>query len=138
MLLVEELLGAPGSPPPDYKFFVFAGEVGLVQHDVDRHTGHRRRMYFPDWTPLEVSCYPYPLAPIERAPANLDEMLAIAKEFGKPFDFIRIDLYTIDDVVVFGEVTPYADSGLIRFVPGSFDAELGARWQLPRIGSHAN
>lgn len=131
IVLAEELLGVPGSPPPDYKFFVFDGEVAAVQHDVDRHTGHRRRMYLPDWTPLEVSSGPYPLAPIEPPPANLETMLTVATEIGRPFDFIRVDLYSIDGDTIFGEITPYANSGLDRFVPGSFDAELGAKWKLP-------
>lgn len=134
ILLAEELLGVPGSPPPDYKFFVFAGQVAAVQVDVGRHSVHQRRIYLPDWAPLEISSGNYPLAPIEPPPENLEGMLAIAREIGRPFDFIRVDLYSIDGVTVFGEVTPYAGSGLDRFVPGSFDAELGARWELPYVG----
>ena len=134
LLLAEELLGTPGSPPSDYKFFVFAGQVAAVQVDTDRHVSHRRRLYRPDWSPLEVSYGNYPLAPAEPPPANLEEMLAIASEIGHPFDFIRVDLYSVDSSTVFGEVTPYACGGLDRFVPASFDAELGAMWQLPRIG----
>jgi len=133
LLLAEELLGKPGSPPADYKFFVFEGQVAAVQVDTDRHTSHRRRLYLPDWQPLEVTYGPYPLAPLEPAPANLAEMLAIASQLGLPFDFIRADLYSIDNETCFGEVTPYATSGLDRFVPASFDAELGARWVLPPV-----
>ncbi len=131
LLLAEELLGVPNSPPSDYKFFVFAGQVEAVQVDVDRQTAHRRRLYLPDWSPLEVSNGRYPLAPVEPPPANLDEMLAVARELGRPFDFIRVDLYSIDGDTAFGEVTPYPGSAQQRFVPGSFDFELGAKWLLP-------
>ncbi len=134
LFLIEETLGVPGSPPPDYKFFVFSGHVAAVQVDTDRHTEHHRRLYLPNWSPLEVKLGPYPLPPVAPPPANLDKMLAIVSELGSPFDFIRVDLYNIDGDVVFGELTPYCNSGLDRFVPASFDAELGARWELPHVG----
>lgn len=138
VLLAEDLLGVPGSPPTDYKYFVFAGQVAAVQVDVDRHSGHQRRIYRPDWSPLEVSSGNYPLAPIEPPPVNLEEMLAVAKEIGRPFDFIRVDLYSIDGETVFGEVTPYPGSGFDRLVPESFDAELGAWWELPHVDQEAH
>lgn len=138
LLLAEELLGEPGSPPADYKFFVFSGNVAAVQVDVDRHTSHQRRIYLPDWSPLEVSSGNYPLAPLETPPINLQEMLSIAEAIGQPFDFMRVDLYSIDGETVFGEVTPYAGSGLDRFIPASFDAELGRNWQLPHFPPEAN
>lgn len=128
LLLVEELIGAPGQVPKDYKFFVFRGEVALVQVDMDRHIAHTRRMYLPDWTPLNATLAHYPLGPSELPPANLSEMLAIASELGRPFDFIRVDLYTVGDEIFFGEVTPYCGSGLDRFVPESLDAYLGGKW----------
>jgi hypothetical protein len=133
LILAEELLGVPGSPPSDYKFFVFDSHIAAIQVDVDRHTAHRRRLYLPDWTPLEVTYGRYPLAPVEPPPENLQEMLAVARELGRPFDFIRVDLYNIDGVTAFGEITPYATSGLDQFIPKSFDAELGAKWQLPQV-----
>jgi hypothetical protein len=58
-------------------------------------------------------------------------MLATAAKLGSGFDFIRVDLYNILGEVYFGEFTPYPGSGLCRFVPASFDTELGARWTLP-------
>jgi TupA-like ATPgrasp len=134
MLLAEELIGTPGSPPPDYKFFVFEGEVGAVQVDIGRHSVHQRRLYLPDWSPLNVRSGRYALPPVEPPPIALDRMLALAAELGTGFDFIRIDLYDIAGRVFFGEFTPYPGSGLDRFVPASFDAELGARWKLPEPG----
>lgn len=131
MLLVEETVGIPGSPPSDYKFFVFDGKVAAIQVDVGRHEGHQRRIYLPDWSPLEVISGPHELAPLEPAPVNLDRMLAIAEKLGTEFDFMRVDLYNIDGRVFFGEYSPYPGSGLDRFIPASFDMELGAKWSLP-------
>lgn len=133
LLLAEEVIGEPGPAPPDYKFFVFGGEVAAIQVDTDRHTEHRRRLYLPDWSPLDVRCGPFELAPVQAPPPGLGRMLAAAAELGTGFDFIRADLYDVAGTVWFGEVTPYPGGGLDRFVPASFDAELGARWELPSL-----
>jgi hypothetical protein len=136
LLLAEELLGVPGSPPPDYKFYVFAGRPAAVLVVVDRHSKHQLRFYLPDWSPLEVSSSNHPLAPVEPPPTNLDQMLMIASEIGRPFDFMRVDLYNINGDIVFGEVTPYAGSGLDCF-PKPFDIELGSNWELPIVNHRA-
>jgi hypothetical protein len=130
LFLAEELIGAPGAPPSDYKFFVFGGEVALVQVDLDRHAGHCRRMYLPDWTPLDVTLGRFRLGPTEPPPGNFVEMLAIASNLGRCFDFMRVDLYTVAGEIFFGEVTPYASSGLSRFTPESLDAHLGSKWKF--------
>jgi hypothetical protein len=133
LLLAEELLGAPGTSPSDYKFYVFAGEVAAIQVDADRHTAHRRRMYLPDWSPIEASSGKLPLLPAEPAPATLNRMMAISSELGRPFDFIRVDLYSIDDDIFFGELTPYSGSGLDVMEPASLNAHLGTKWKLPEL-----
>jgi hypothetical protein len=131
-LFVEELLGAPGSPPPDYKFFVFGGEPRMVQVDLDRFSGHRRSLYTPDWRLLPVELN-YPGGGPTPRPARLDEMLEAARVLGRDYDFMRIDLYDTGGAVVFGEYTPYPGSGLERFRPRSFDRELGRLWTLPQV-----
>jgi hypothetical protein len=133
MFLVEELLGAPGAAPPDYKFFVFDGEVAAIQVDVDRHREHRRRIYRRDWSPLDVRYGPYELAAVTAPRPNLARMLRIAEQLGRPFDFIRVDLYDINGVIEFGELTPYPSGGLDRFVPATLDFELGSAWTLPGL-----
>jgi hypothetical protein len=132
VLLAEELIGVPGSPPSDYKFYVFAGEVAAIEVHSDRFIGHRIRWCLPDWTPLEVSVGRFqPSTEEAEPPGNFEKMVAIAGELGRPFDFMRVDLYSVDDEVFFGELSPYPGSGIDPFVPSSFDDELGAKWTLP-------
>ncbi|HEU5331155.1 MAG TPA: ATP-grasp fold amidoligase family protein [Actinocrinis sp.] len=130
LFLVEELLGPPGAPPPDYKIFVFDGEPDLIEM-VNRYDGNEQRLYRADWSPLGVLYGPQGIAPVAPAPPGLDRMLEIARQLGKPFDFIRVDLYDVDGSIVFGELTPYPCGGLERFRPASFDVELGEKWHLP-------
>lgn len=132
LFLVEELLGPPGSPPPDYKIFVFDGKAELIEM-VNRYDGNQQRLYRPDWTPLEVLYGPQGIAPVAPPPPGLDRLLDIAQQLGKQFDFIRVDLYDVAGSIVFGELTPYPCGGLERFRPASFDIELGEKWQLPAL-----
>ncbi|WP_369140767.1 ATP-grasp fold amidoligase family protein [Modestobacter versicolor] len=127
-LLVEEFLGA-AEPPADFKFLVFGGRVELVQVDTGRFGDHRRRLYTPDWTPVDVAEAVAP-GPVTAPPAGLPRMLEVAATLGAAFDFIRVDLYDVDGEVWFGELTPYPGGGLDAFDP-ALDARLGALWQLP-------
>jgi hypothetical protein len=134
-LFVEEHIGRPASPPPDYKFFVFDGEPRLVQVDLDRFSGHRRSLYAPDWTKLDVTLN-YPDGGDVAPPPSLARMLDVAGQLARGFDFMRVDLYDDEGDVVFGEYTPYPGSGLERFTPRAFDGELGSWWCLP-TSAHA-
>jgi hypothetical protein len=128
LLIVEEFLGS-GEPPVDFKFLVFGGRVELVQVDTGRFGEHRRRLYTPHWTPVDVDEAVAP-GPVTLPPASLAEMTAVAEALGAAFDFIRVDLYDVDGQVWFGELTPYPGGGLDRFDP-VLDERLGALWQLP-------
>lgn len=123
-LLVEEFLeDAAGEVPADYKFFVFRGEVGLIQVDTARFTDHRRNLYGPDWTPLEASLL-YPRGAEIPRPAVFDEMTRVAEKLGEDFDFVRIDLYALGHRVVFGEMTYLPESGSAEFSSRELDEQM--------------
>lgn len=61
-------------------------------------------------------------------PETLDEMLNIARKLSEPFDMVRVDLYSVEDQVFFGELTHYPRGGYGSWDPQSFDFELGKRW----------
>jgi len=128
-ILVEEFLHArDGGPPDDYKFYVFDGSVACVHVDFDRFDGHKRRLYTPDWDPLDVE-YAFPLGPTVDRPACLDEMIRVAEALGADFDFVRVDLYALPGGDVrFGELTLSPEADLGRFEPVEFDFELGSNW----------
>jgi hypothetical protein len=123
------LSDASGAVPRDYKFFVFHGKVRTIQVDLDRFVAHRRAMFDRDWNPLPcIYGQRPPKVPPER-PRSLDRMLDIAETLGREFDFVRVDLYEIDDhQIYFGEMTLAPASGLKRFVPADYDRALGSYW----------
>ncbi len=133
-LLVERRVPGltDGSPAWDYKFYVFAGRVELIQVDSRRFSSdHRRSLYSTDWQRKfnSNSTGVYRTADVE-VPVQLERMLRAAEILATPFEFIRVDLYATETDVYFGELTPYPGSGLERLDPPA-EVELGALWRLP-------
>ncbi len=129
-LLVEEMIVGEEIAPVDYKFFVFNGLTSLIHMNVDRHGDYRLRPYTPAWEPMSHTSG-HPLAPIVEAPRALEQMLDVASRLGKPFDFMRIDLYNVRDMVYLSEYTPYPNGGWFPGWPRTLELKLGAVWTLP-------
>ena len=125
-IICEPLLGEEKVALPDYKFFCFYGEPLFIQVDLDRHSGHKRRYYDLVWQP-EAFTLRYPMAKrhIDR-PHTLDIMIDIARTLSRDFTFVRVDLYTVDDSVYFGELTFHPESGTAPFSDFETDLRLGA------------
>lgn len=124
-IIIEELLqDEQGNIPNDYKFFILNGTCQLIQVDIDRFGEHRRVLYQPSWERLDVTLKYKKGDNIEK-PQNLQKMIHLAEELGKPFKLVRIDLYSINGNIYFGEITHYPGSGKERFKPQSFDYKLG-------------
>jgi hypothetical protein len=130
-VLFEELLDdGHGGVPYDIKFFVFDGRVAFITVDVDRFGDHRRNSYDRDWNVLHFG---FQRASTDRKvprPERLDEMIRYAEMLSAGFDFLRIDLYSIGERIVFGEITTTPASGLEPFWPGGVDSEIGRLWTI--------
>ncbi|MBL6459587.1 hypothetical protein JMJ55_30245 [Belnapia sp. T6] len=124
-IIVEESLKREGVIPDDFKFFCANGEVLLCQVDRGRFTRHTRDLYeCATWRWLPVS-YRYPRSeePIER-PDKLEEMVQIAATLSRGFEFMRVDLYVVDNAIYFGEATFHPESAQGRFSDDTFGRDL--------------
>lgn len=128
---VEELLlEEDGQPPPDYKMYVFNGEVGMIQVDTGRYGEHTRAFFTPQWEELALRIA-LPRSPVPAArPPLLEEMLSLAKRLAAPFEFVRIDLYAHRGRVYFGEATHTPGGGASRHQPAEFNRVLGDLWRF--------
>lgn len=125
-VIVEELLsGEQGALPNDYKFFVFNGQVKLIQVDLGRFVEHKRQMLYPPWVPIQATFKYEPPAVPPPPPPNLQKMIATAELLARHQDFVRVDLYDLGDRVVFGEFTFYPEAASARLSPRSFRKEWG-------------
>jgi len=57
-------------------------------------------------------------------------MINLAEKIGAPFDFVRVDLYSPPQGILFGEATFYPGSGLQPFIPEDWDNEFGEPWKI--------
>jgi hypothetical protein len=131
-IICERLLtDAVGSSPPEYKFFCFGGEPRFVRVHTDRFGQHGRDLFELDW---QVPPFTYSTPGSGRAvprPRNLDEMVACARRLSHGFPFVRVDLYSIEGRIIFGEMTWYPTAGAGRFLPEHYERYWGEALRLP-------
>jgi len=110
----------------DYKIFCFNGEPKLIQVDFGRFSNHQRNIYDTNWNYINASIK-YPTNPnkIIEKPKKLDEMLSIAKILSEGIPHIRVDLYSINELIYFGELTLYHGSGYEKIVPDTLNIIMG-------------
>lgn len=104
-----------GVLPEDYKFYCFNGKAEYVMICYGRDKG-KPDFYFFDrnWKIAKIN------KKSEKLPNNfnipkpkmMDEMFKYADKLSKEFPFVRVDLYTTQDKVYFGELTFTPSAGL--------------------------
>lgn len=116
----------------DYKFLCFSGKPEYVVYDVNRFTDHQRNIYTTTWKNLNVAS-DCPCADREfPKPENLEEMLKTAAILAEDFPAVRVDLYSIQGKIYFGELTFFPWSGYVQYDPDIFDFEVGEKFILPK------
>ncbi|WP_422379419.1 ATP-grasp fold amidoligase family protein [Marinicellulosiphila megalodicopiae] len=130
-IIVEQLLkDESGNVPPDYKFSMINGQCAFIQVDNERFENFNRTLFTPNWELLDVSWKRKRGSSVAK-PQNLEKMLKLATILSKPFDYIRVDFYSLGDKIFFGELTNYPARGRGKFTPTEFDFEMGKKWTLP-------
>lgn len=121
--------------PNDYKFYCFDGKVAAIQIDIDRFERHQKQFVTPDWrviTSYGINCQkdtPFP------KPQNLIDMIEVAQKLSQSFDFLRVDLYSLNGRLYFGEITIYPYAGVGKFIHGKLDIYLGGFWKINQDNS---
>lgn len=117
----------------DYKFFCFNGEVKCFKVDFDRFTDHGANYYDREKNilPFGEECCPPRYDKKISFPSTVDKMIPLAERMSKGISFLRVDFYSVDGKIYFGELTFYPASGLGRFAPDEWDRVLGDWVCLP-------
>lgn len=130
-LIVEELLENESNPKAginDYKFLCFNGKVKYVVVDVDRYIGHKRNIYDANWNNMNIQTDCEIINREIEKPNNLSRMIEYAERLSNDFPFARVDLYSVNNNIFFGEITFYPWSGYVQFQPDKYDCVLGNEW----------
>ncbi|MEA1787684.1 ATP-grasp fold amidoligase family protein [Arenibacter sp. GZD96] len=130
-ILVEKLLLDPGGNiPQDYKLYCFQGKVRFIEVHANRFTHHTVDFFDTAWQRIDCTTLDRSSSPPLR-PATLEDMLRIAEILANDFFFVRVDLYSLQSKVYFGELTFYPGSGFIKYHPRKWDIVFGEMLQLP-------
>ena len=123
---------SPGGDLRDYKILCFNGKAEYIICVDGRYTDHYCHVvYDTKWNKQDVVIGESSAAANYERPETLDEMLHIAERLAEGFPAARIDLYSIQQKVYFGEITFFPWSGYMKFTPDQFDYELGKKFVLP-------
>ncbi len=130
-VMVERMVEMPGGDvPEDYKFYTYHGRVHFIQFDRNRFRDHEQNLYDREWNYLPVKHVFHPTSEPVSKPANLGEMINPAEKIGAQFDFVRVDLYSPPQGILFGEVTFYPNAGIDAFIPKEWDNRFGEPWKI--------
>lgn len=127
-IIVEKLmLDETEELPKDYKILCIHGEPQFIEVDYDRLTDFRLVFMSPSWEkmPWRLGKFCSTKDDNPKKPDNLDEMLELAKLLSKDFPFVRVDLYSFNKRIYFGELTFLHDSGFSKFDDYKWDLYYG-------------
>jgi len=131
-IMFEELLD-PGGMPVDYKLHCFNGEPQYLSVMSGRFSGGPLMIdiYDMDFCLVPARFADEPPSSPQRTipPPNWGQMVEISRKLAAGTEFIRVDLYNIDGRIVFGELTNYPGSGLLKFIPRVWDRTYGDYWR---------
>jgi hypothetical protein len=116
----------------DYKIYCFHGKPMFMQTIFDRGIETKEDWYDTDWNLLDVHYFSPNKKNLDK-PELLSELLRISKMLSKDFPYVRVDLYISNNQIYFGELTFRPYGGYMKFVPESFDLELGNYLSLEAI-----
>ena len=116
----------------DYKIFCYNGKPEYVICISDRYSDQCNHLvYDTNWNKVRVASEGARIEEEAERPDTLEEMLEIAAKLSSEFPFARVDLYSIQGKVYFGEITFFPWSGYMEFEPDEFDFILGEKFRLP-------
>ena len=116
----------------DYKFFCFNGVPKVLFVATGRQTNGPFFDFFDmDYNHLDIINGHPNASEIPEKPITFDEMKSIAKVLSQGFPHIRVDLYEINGVVYFGEITFYHFGGWVPMKPLKWETIFGDWLELP-------
>jgi hypothetical protein len=127
-ILCEQVLrDHRGELPIDFKFYCIYGQVEMIGI-FQKIQGKSYACYLDP--SLRTVGGPMgkdiPMTQIPEIP-NLEKMIQLATRLSGDFLLARIDLYSFDEKIYFGEITHYPGSGLDRFDSYELDLHLGQK-----------
>ena len=136
-LIVEEFLRPEhGKLPEDYKIYCFNGKAEYVMLCLDRADGTPKCYFFDrDWKLARLNKRGLDVPEDFKLPKpdNMDKMFEYAEKLSKGFPFVRVDFFSCDGRVVFGEMTFTPAGYLDPFYTQEAEIMLGEKLKLEGV-----
>lgn len=136
-LLVEEFLHPEhGSLPEDYKIYCFGGRAEYVMLCLDRADGKPKCYFFDrEWrlARLNKRGEEVPEDFTLPKPDNMEKMFDYAEKLSQGFPFVRVDFFSCNGKVIFGEMTFTPAGFLDPFYTEEAENMLGNKLDLKNI-----
>lgn len=130
-IIAEKYLETALGELQDYKFLCFNGVPHFCWVDLGRFGKHTRNVYNLEWELQPWNQYTYGNSKDSiPKPKNFEKMVEIATTLCQGFSHVRVDLYNVDGVIYFGEMTFTNGCGFDRIVPDEYDYILGDLWEI--------
>ena len=133
-IIAEKYMEDENGQLKDYKFYCFNGRAQVCMVVSDRFgAGHYDSFDAETFQQLMFCAKSGKLPEIsnEKPPENYRQMLTIANQLSEGFPHVRIDLYSVNNNIYFGEYTFFDGSGFEKYYPESWDYKFGDWLQLP-------
>ena len=117
----------------DYKFYCFKGIAKFLEVHIDREDNQKRAFYDLDFNKLAFRNVSVEKS-IDREipkPPTLNKMIELSELLSDKLPFVRVDFYSIDDNIIFGEMTFYPSDGRKDFYPEVYNKSIGDLFELP-------
>jgi hypothetical protein len=108
----------------EYKIFCVKGKPVFIQYNFENENKRCSNIYDVNWVKIPVT-YGYKANADFKKPASFEKAIEMAKKLSAPFDFVRVDLYNADEIIVFSELTYHSGGGYLPFEPFEYDIQFG-------------
>lgn len=111
----------------DYKLFCFNGIVKFFKVDFGRFIDHHANYYTPCGSLLPFGEADFSPLPEKKVyiPSSISEMVTLAEKLSRDTKFLRVDFYSINNKVYFGEMTFFPASGMGKWTTEEWDYKIG-------------
>ena len=110
----------------EMKIFCFGGKAKFISYNLFKGEKPFTNYYNSNWEKIDLKVG-YENFDGDCLPANKTEIIEIAEKLATPFDFVRVDLYNVDDRIIFSELTFHSGGGFTPFTPHKYD-EIFAKY----------
>lgn len=131
-IIAERYLVNDQGDMPDYKLYVFNGETRIIHYCDSRLDGLRRIFMTSDWQPHPFTWSVFgDFGPPPPKPAELDEMINLARILSHGFPLFRVDFFIHEGRLLIGELTLNPAAGYTAFTPDEWNQKIGDWLDLP-------